>query len=191
MEKSTKLLGGIGYIVLIVFGFVGSFAFPLHIITLAAAICVLIAFIQGGNQLGQPAVKSNVIIALVLYIISAILFVFLVGGSVTAYIFHHGDNTGSALLGAGVIIGGIIGWILAIVAAWFWYKASVPLTEATGVGLYKVGGLLIFIGAILLIVFFIGGIVILIGEILQCVAFFSTPEKNVATVSAPPQAPVA
>ncbi|MGH6717213.1 MAG: DUF996 domain-containing protein [Bradyrhizobium sp.] len=183
------MLGGIGYIVLIVFGVVGSFAFPLHIITLAAAICVLVAFIQGGNQLGRPAVKSNVITALVLYIVSAILFIFLVGGSLTAYIFHHGDNTGSALLGAGVIIGGIIGWILAIVAAWFWYKASAQLTEATGIGLYKVGGLLIFIGAILLVVFGLGGILILIGEILQCIAFFNTQEKGAVTASAPPQAP--
>ncbi|MGH8225327.1 MAG: DUF996 domain-containing protein [Gammaproteobacteria bacterium] len=186
MEQSTKLLGGISYIVLIVFGFVGIAAFPLHLITLAAAICVLVAFIQGGNQLGRPEVKNNVITALVLYIVAVVLFIFTVGLGLMTTIMTGG--LGAVTFGAGMIIGGIIGWILAIVAAWFWYKASVALTEATGVSLYKIGGLLIFIGAILLIVG-IGVILIFVGEILQCIAFFSTPEKGAVTASAPPQAP--
>lgn len=89
-------------------------------------------------------------------------------------------------LGVGAIVGGIIGWILSIVAMWFWYKASRALTEETNVGLFKVGGLLLFIGAILLIVL-IGGIIMLVGEILQAVAFFSVSEKRPnPAVSEPP-----
>lgn len=190
MEQSTKLLGGISYIVLIVFDIVGGWAHPLHIITLIAAICVLIAFIRGGNEVGRPEVKRDMITALVLYIVAACLFIFLVGSAFAAYFLHHeGHNAGAAVLGGGVIVGGIIGWILFIVAAWFWYKASVPITEATGVGLYKAGGLLIFIGAITIVVFGIGFLIMLIGEILQCIAFFTTPEKSAVSTSTPPEAP--
>lgn len=191
MEQSTKLLGGISYIVLIVFDIVGGFAHPLHIITLIASICVLIAFIRGGSEVGRPEVKRDIITALVLYIVAACLFIFLVGSSVAAYVLHqHHHNMGAAAIGAGAIIGGLIGWVLFIIAAWFWYKASVPLAEATGVGLYKTGGLLLFIGSITIVVFGLGFLVMLIGEILQCVAFFTTPDKNaLATSMPPPEAP--
>lgn len=177
MENTTKLLGGIGYIVLIVFGFLGGFVVPLHVVTLAAAICVLIAFIRAGNELDRPEVKNSVITALVLYIVAAVLMIFLVGVGVAAVVMHHGSSAAAGGLGAGAIVGGIIGWILCIIAAWFWYKASVPLTEATGVSLFKIGGLLNFIGAILLVVFGLGAILMLVGEILQCVGFFTAPEK--------------
>ncbi len=184
MDNTTKMFGGIGYIVLIVFGFLGGIMAPLNIITLAAAICVLIAFIRASHELGRPEIKSRAITALVLYIIAAVLLIFLVGAGVVAYFLHRGSVGAAVGLGAGVVVGGIIGWILSIVAAWFWYKASIPLTETTGIGLYRTGGLLIFIGAILLVVFGLGTILILIGDILQCIAFFTTPEK----IEAPPAA---
>ncbi|MDN5865245.1 MAG: DUF996 domain-containing protein [Gammaproteobacteria bacterium] len=184
MEQSTKMLGGIAYIVMIVFSIFGTFLPFLGIINLIAAICVLVAFIQAGNQVGRPDVKNNIIIAIVLYIVAAILLMFIVGAGLAA-MFAAGDAetaseaaSGLAAFGTGALIGGIIAWILAIIGAWFWYKASSALTEATGEGLFKVGGLLLFIGAILLVVFGIGGIVMLVGEILQAIAFFKVPEKG-------------
>ncbi|MGH8363196.1 MAG: DUF996 domain-containing protein, partial [Gammaproteobacteria bacterium] len=74
--------------------------------------------------------------------------------------------------------------VLCMVGAWFWYQASIPLAEGAGVSLYKTGGLLIFIGAITLVVFGLGFIVILIGEIMQTVAFFTTSEKVPANLPA-------
>lgn len=179
MEHNTKLLGGIAYIVLIAFSVLGSFVPFAGIITLAAAICVVIAFINAGRELGRPAVKQNMIIALVLYIVGMIIILITVGTAVFAIL--AGGGISSAALGIGTILGGLIGLVVLIAGAWFWYQASVPMAEATGVGLFKTGGLLIFIGAITTILV-IGVVITLIGQILQCVAFFNAPEKQASSV---------
>lgn len=176
MEQSTKLLGGISYIAIIVFSIFSSFVPFIGILSLVAAICVLIAFIQGGNQVGRPDVKQNIIIGIVLYIVAKILFIFVVGAGLAAVVASS-NGQGFAALGTGVIVGGIIGWILFIVGAWFWYKASTALGEGSNTGLFKTGGLVIFIGAILTIIG-IGFIVMWVGEILQATAFFTVPEKS-------------
>ncbi|MGB9430177.1 MAG: DUF996 domain-containing protein [Gammaproteobacteria bacterium] len=175
MEKATKLLGGWGYIALIVGSFLGSLTFIFHLIALAGIICVLIAFFRASKELNQPKIQANIIIAIVLYIAASLLFIFLVGSAILA--LAHGTGTGMAAFTGGAIISGLIAWVLWIVGAWFWYQASIPLTDGTGVSLYKTGGLLIFIGAITAIVFGIGLIVMLIGEIMQTVAFFTTTGK--------------
>lgn len=178
MEKSTKLMGAWGYIALIFCSITGGFFPFVNVLALAGAIVVLIAFVRASRELGRPEIRANAIIALILNVVAAVLFIFLVGAGITAAVLHHGHEMAGALFGTGVIFGGLIGWLLAITGGWFWYKASVPLAEATGVDLYKTGGLLIFIGAITIVVFGLGAIVMLIGEILQTVAFFSTPEED-------------
>ena len=175
MEKTTKLLGGWGYILLIVGSFLGPLTFIFHLVGLAGIICLLIAFYQASKQLDRPKIWSNILIGIVLYVVATLLLIFLVGSALLAA--FHGSAVGTAAVTGGAIVSGLIAWILWIVASWFWYQASIPLAEATGVSLYKTGGLLIFIGAITAIIFGIGFIVMLIGEIMQTVAFFTTNEK--------------
>lgn len=175
MEKATKYLGGWGYIGLIVGSFLGPLTLIFHLVALAGIICVLIAFYRAASELNQPKIRSSITVAVVLYIVATLLFIFLVGSAVLALV--HGSAMGAAAFGAGAILSGLIAWIIWMVAAWFWYQASVPLAEATGINLYKTGGLLIFIGAITVVVFGLGFIVMLIGEIMQTVAFFTTAEK--------------
>lgn len=175
MEQSTKMLGGISYIAMIVFSVLGSFIPFTGILSLIAAICVLVAFIQGGNQVGRADVKQNIIVGIILYIIATILFVFVIGAGVATALTTEGG--GFAALSTGLIVAGIIAWVLFIVAAWFWYKASAALGEGANVGLLKAGGLVIFIGAILTIIG-IGFIIMWVGEILQAIAFLTAPEKG-------------
>lgn len=184
MEKTTKLLGGWGYVALIVGGFLGLFLGPFSgIVTLGGLVCVLIAFFRAGTELNLPSIKRDILIAIVLNVIAYVLFIFIVGAAVMALVLHSrhsGDlDTGAAAaFGAGTILAGLIGWVLTIVGSWYWYKASQSLTDGTGVGTYKTGGLLIFIGSIAIIVFGLGALVIWIGEIIQAVAFFSTQEES-------------
>lgn len=191
MEKTTKLLGGWGYVALIVGGVLGFLLGPLSgIITLAGMICVLIAFFRAGNELNLPSVKRDILIAIVLNIIAYVLFFFLVGAAIFAAFMHGnhsgGMNTGAAAaFGVGTILGGVIAWVLTIIGSWYWYKASQALTDGTGIGTYKTGGLLIFIGSITIIVFGIGALVILAGEIVQAVAFFSTQEQSPDSLEPP------
>ena len=193
MEKTTKLLGGWGYLGVVAGGFLGFLVGPFSgIITLAGMICVLIAFFRAGNELNQPDVKRDIIIAIVLNIVAYILMFFVIGAAIAAVVLHRHDanisaNAAAAAFGAGTIITGLVCWALIIIGSWYWYKASKTLTDATGVGTYKTGGLLIFIGSITIIVFGIGFLVTWVGEIIQTVAFFSTPEKD-GNVAAPPAA---
>lgn len=174
MEKATKLLGGWGYIGLIVGSVLGHFGIILNLLALAGLICVLIAFFRASKELSQPKIQSNITAAVILYIVAYLLLIFLVGAAVLSLM--HGSGTGMAAFGGGALLSGLIAWVLWIVGAWFWYQASVPMADATGVSLYKTGGLLIFIGAITVIIF-IGVIIMLIGWIMQTVAFFTTTEK--------------
>jgi uncharacterized membrane protein len=178
MEQSTKLLGGISYIVLIVFGILGVAATPfLEIISLIAVICLLIAFYRAGGELGRPDEKRDITIAIIAYIVALILLDFFAGGpDIVSWVLT------------------IIGWILIVVGAWFWYQASVALTEAGGGSLFKPGGLLILIGAVVMIILGIIGIaapsvgfliviaqiVMWIGFLLQAIAFFMAPGKALA-----------
>jgi len=194
MEKTTKLLGGWGYLGVVAGGFLGFLVGPFSgIITLAGMICVLIAFFRAGNELNRPDIKRDIIIAIVLNIVAYILVFFVVGGAIMAAVMHShnadmaGNNVAAAAFGAGTIITGLVCWALIIIGSWYWYKASRTLTDATGVGTYKTGGLLVFIGSITIIVFGIGFLVTWVGEIIQTVAFFSTPEKG-GDVAEPPAA---
>lgn len=175
MEKTTKLLGGWGYILLIAGSVLGPLTFVFHLVGLAGIICLLIAFYRASKESGQSKIWRNIFVAVVLYIVASLLLIFVVGSAFMAA--FHDSAVGTSAFTSGVIAGGFIAWVLWMVGAWFWYQASIPLSESTGVSLYKTGGLLIFIGAITLIVFGLGAIVMLIGEIMQTVAFFTTTEK--------------
>lgn len=190
MQKTTKLLGGWGYLGVVVGGVLSIFGGPLGIVSLAGMVCVLVAFFRAGNELNLPTVKRDITIAIVLNIIAYVLFFFIVGAAIAGWVMHSrhmGDaDTGAAVaLGGSTIFAAFVAWILIIVGSWFWYRASSALTDGTGVGTYKTGGLLIFIGSISIIVFGLGFLVTWIGEIIQMVAFFSTPEETPDSLEPP------
>lgn len=195
MEKTTKLLGGWGYLGVVAGGLLSFLGGPLGIISLAGMICVLIAFYRAGNELNLPELKRDITIAIVLNVVAYALVFFVVGSAIAAYVLHrHDTSVGatalSAAFGAGTIITGLICWALVIIGSWYWYRASRAVTDATGVDTYKTGGLLIFVGSITVVVFGIGFLLTWIGEIIQTVAFFSTPEKH-TDAAEPPGSPAA
>lgn len=185
MEHNTRMLGGISYIVLLAASVLGSFVPLVGLISLAAGICVVVAFIKAGTELGKPQVKSGIITALILNIVAGIILMFVMGAAIVAILGASGGQPDPSELmsafGGGSLIGMLVCWILWMIGGWFWFQAGAGIAEATGTPLFKTGGLLIFIGAITVIVFGLGGIVMLIGEILQCVAFFQTSEREPQT----------
>ncbi len=118
----------------------------------------------------SPLIK--VIVAGVL----ALLVVLFSGGMMMAGIMSGSGKTGMGMGGTSFVLL-LVAWVLALVASWFWYRANALLSEKTGVGLFKTGGLVMFIGALLAVIV-IGGLVSLVGEILLIVAWFSVPEGS-------------
>jgi uncharacterized membrane protein len=84
------------------------------------------------------------------------------------------DLFGEMVIGA---IGAlIVGWILAIISAFYLRKCFNSMAKHLKVDLFKKAGKWYFIGAITTIIF-IGFILIFIAKSMEIVAFFSIPEK--------------
>ncbi len=185
MDNSTKMLGGIGYICLLIFALASGTGAG-GVLALAAMICVVVAFIKGGNEVGRPDVKNSMILAIVLNIVAFLLLGFVIIGAIIAFLgAAAATNSQSAdALAAfsffgilGLVVSGLIYLALQIAASWFWYKASKALGEGTNEPLFTSGGLVIFIGALTMIIG-VGVLVMFVGWVMQCVAFFKVPESN-------------
>lgn len=187
MQHGTKMLGGISCIALVAFSILGSFIPFVGVFTLIAGIVLLVAFFMAGSQLGRSDIKRNLIICIVLNVGVAVVFMFAMGATMIVLMSAGGSTglDGFGALGATALIGGILCWLTLIASNWFWYKASVGLAEGSNTPLFQTGGLVMFIGAILLIVFGLGAIAILAGQIMQAIAFFNAPERDTASVATP------
>jgi len=91
-----------------------------------------------------------------------------------------------------IVIGGIIAlvvlFVFAIVSAIFYRKSLSLAGSKTGVGIFGTAGMLLLIGAILTIIL-IGFLIIWIGAILLIVAFFSIKTGQTQTPQTPPAPP--
>jgi uncharacterized membrane protein len=72
----------------------------------------------------------------------------------------------------GIIVVFIVLWLFSIVSAFFIRRSLGTLSTKSGVGLFSMAGLLLLIGAVLIILFGIGLILIWISALLLAIAFF-------------------
>ena len=93
--------------------------------------------------------------------------------------------TGLAGFFAGLIIFLFIAFVFYILEAIYIRRAFDSLANKSGVGLFKTGGMLLLIGAILTIVI-VGLFLIFIAWILILVAFFQIPTAQQAQMPPPP-----
>jgi uncharacterized membrane protein len=88
------------------------------------------------------------------------------------------NETGAILgLGIGVIFAIIVAYAIFVVAFYFYKEAYEILAQATAHNLFKIGGLLMFIGAITIILFGLGILLIIVSNIVLAVAFFTAPNE--------------
>lgn len=80
----------------------------------------------------------------------------------------------------------LILWIFAIIAFYFVRRSLTTLSTKTGVGLFSTVGLLMLIGAVLLVALFVGAILIWIGLLLLAIAFFQIKPQQPMPPPAPP-----
>jgi len=162
--STQKMLGGIGYILVLL---------P---IPLAGYILVLISMYQLSNILRKPAIFQKALIGTIL-VLAGILIAFTFGlMAVIASLITMGNETDVAV-GIGVIVAIIIAYVIFVVAFYFYKEAYKILAQATAHNLFKIAGLLLFIGAITIILFGLGLLLMFVGYIVLAVAFFTAPNE--------------
>jgi len=175
---TQKMLGGIGYI-LILMGWmprIGTF------LSLVGTALWFISMYQLSNILRKPSIFRKVSIFLILGITSmvtafafAIMAGILAGISLSASV--RGETGAILRLGLGAAITIIATYAIIVVSAYFYKEAYDILAQATTQNLFKIGGLLMFIGAITIILFGLGLLLIVVSNIVLAVAFFTAPKE--------------
>lgn len=215
--ESSKILGGIGAILLFI-GVIAFFVQPLlAILGLIGIILVLVAMHDLANYYKESGIFNNAlygfIAGIVGIVVTGITFVYLFfyTSILTDFLYKiypgwNGDlstlsgltpNTSNiSLSDAAPIIGSfflvlVVFWIFSIIAAFFARRSLKALSAKASVGLFSTAALLLLIGGFLAIVF-IGFILMWIALLLIAVAFFQIkpqPEQPVATAAPSPSTP--
>ena len=180
--ESGKNLGGIGSIFLVI---------PVPFLSIVGIILVLIGMNNLSKAYNEPSIWKNTLWAVIFGIIGIVasgltLFSLFFGGIFSAATF--GAGTGIAGFFAGLIIFLVVAFIFYILEAIYIRRAFDTLANKSGVTLFRTGGLLLLIGAVLTIIL-VGLFLIFIAWIIILVAFFqipTTPMTPKSQMSPPP-----
>ncbi|MCX8095784.1 MAG: DUF996 domain-containing protein [Caldisericia bacterium] len=168
--REAKILGGVGSILSLLGVVIPKVGW---IVSIIGFVLLYLGYKKIADATGRTEIISSFIIAVILAIISGVIIAF--GGVSTIFgIFSIMGGAKGGLVALGIILF-ILAWIIAIVAYYFYKKALDTTNEATNISSFKTGGLLMFIGAILMIIA-IGFILIIIGRVFEIIAFFSLPD---------------
>jgi len=211
MEIGTsKILGGVGALLM----FIGILPYVNYfgVIELVGLILVMVALYNLGSHYREGGIFNNALYGLILGIVGGVIsiavVIITVLTSLTDFLYTlfpdwNGDWTALsgltpdpsnlsleslAPLLAGLFTVLIILWVFSIIAAFFIRRSFGTLSAKSGVGLFSTAGLLLLIGAVLIVLFGIGLILIWISALLLAIAFFQIrPQEAQPTTSAATQ----
>jgi uncharacterized membrane protein len=174
--ESSKNLAGIGSILLI---------FP--IVSIVGIILVLIGMKGLSEYYKEPSIYQNALWGVIFGIIALIAIavavpIVAISGLFSVFVLGFGLLSLLLLL--------LIVFVFYLIAALYFRRAFNALAQKSGEHMFETAGLLLWIGAILTIVFFIGLALILVAWILATIAFFSIKVPSQLYGSTPPTTPV-
>jgi uncharacterized membrane protein len=204
--ETTKILGGVGALLMFlgILPYINFFG----VIEIIGLILVMVALYKLGSYYREGRIFNNALYGLIMGIvggvISAGVLVITVLTSLTDFLYEifpdwNGDWT--ALSGltpdpsnisidsiapflTGLFAVLIILWVFSIIAAFFLRRSFGTLSEKSSVGLFSTTGLLLLIGAVLIILFGVGLILMWISALLLAIAFFKLkPQQEQPTTS--------
>jgi len=205
--ESSKLLGGVGALLM----FIGIIPYINYfgVIELVGLILVMVALYNLAGHYMERGIFNNALYGLIIGIVGGVIsiavVIITVLTSLTDFLYTifpdwNGDwtalsgltpNTSNITLDSimpfltGIIVVFIILWVFSILAAFFIRRSLGTLSAKSGVGLFSTAGLLLLIGAVLIILFGIGLILIWISALLLAIAFFQIrPQQTQPTTSA-------
>jgi uncharacterized membrane protein len=193
--ETSKTLGGVGAILM----FIGIIPYISYfgVIELIGLILVFVALYNLAGYYSERGIFDNALYGLIAGIvggvIAGVVVVYAVLTSLTDFLYKlyptwNGDWTAlsgltpntSNINPADILpfVGGILAalailWIFSIVSAFFVRRSLRSLSAKTSVGLFSTAGLLLLIGAVLIIAIGIGLILIWISALLLAIAFFT------------------
>ncbi len=177
--ESDKTLAGIGSILLI---------FPF--VSIVGIILVLIGMKGMSNYYKDPSIYQNalwgcIFAFIALIAVAAAVPLFFISGAFGVFGLGFGLL---ALFGLAVVV-----FVFYVVAAMYLRRAFTSLAQKSGEHMFETAGMLLFVGAILTIVFFIGLLIILVAWIIATIAFFSmktqTTQPQQYAYTSPPTSP--
>ena len=214
--ETNKVLGGIGAILMLI-GIIPVNNY-LSILELVGAIMILIALYGIGNYYRDSRIFRNALYGIVAGIVgigiavAVALTVILSNITDLIYQLYPGwDGTWASLqemtpdtnaftsanfdpttlipLITGIIAVLAIIWIFAIIATFFIRRSLKQVTEKSNVSLFGTAGLLLLIGAFLLVLLIVPGVIVMwIGILLLAIAFFQLKSAEPITNYPPPPA---
>jgi uncharacterized membrane protein len=205
--ETSKILGGLGALLM----FIGIIPYINYfgVIELVGLILVMAALYGFGSYYKEGGIFNNALYGLIVGIVGGVISVAVVIIVIlssltdflkTLYPGWNGDwtalsgltpNTSNITLDsitpfiAGIIAVLIILWVCSIIAAFFIRRSLGKLSIKSGVGLFSTAGLLLLIGAVLIIAIGVGLILIWISALLLAIAFFQIKPQQ-AQPTAPP-----
>ena len=192
--ESSKTLGGVGALLMVIGPFLGAYTGVLGVIGL---ILVLIALKGLSDHYNEGGIFNNALYGIIMAIIGGVAFVAVIVvtavGFLSALGIHMSTLSDPTALSSinwqelvtfdtllphiAAIVGSLVVlFVFVVVAAIFLRRSLTILSEKTGVGLFGTTGLITLIGAVLTIIG-VGLILLWVALILLTVAFFSIKKQ--------------
>ena len=147
-------------------------------LSLVGFVLWLISMYQLSNILRKPSIFKKVLIFFILGIAGSVIALAFGLMALIPLFVSPKNETGAILgLGLGVVFAIVVAYATLVVSFYFYKEAYEILAQATAHNLFKIGGLLIFIGVITIILFGLGLLLIVVGEIVLVVAYFTAPNE--------------
>jgi uncharacterized membrane protein len=200
--ETSKTLGGIGAILM----FIGIIPVinTYGVVELIGLILVMVALYNLASYYAERGIFNNALYGLIAGIVGGVIAVGAVVLAVltsltdflyTIYPSWNGDwtalsgltpDTSNLSLDAivpfltGIFVALIVLWVFAIISTYFARRSLISLSAKSGVGLFSTAGLLMLIGAVLIIAIGIGLLLIWIALLILAVAFFQLKPQQTA-----------
>lgn len=217
--ESSKNLGGVGALLM----FIGIFPYISYfgIVELIGVILVLVALHGFGSYYKEEGIFNNALYGIITGIVGVVLAVAIgiaiVLPNIKDFLMKifpswNGDwstisslsgmtpNTSSIAIGdfipfiEAAIVVFVILWVFAIIATFFVRRSLKQLSAKTNFGLFSTTGLLLLIGAVLIILFGLGLLLMWIATLILAIAFFTMhpqpAQPTMTTATSPPPNPV-
>jgi uncharacterized membrane protein len=137
-----------------------------------------ISMYQLSNKLGKPSIFQKALIGFILSIGGIVIaFAFGLMTGISLFASVRGEIGAILGLGLGVVFAIVVAYATLVVSFYFYKEAYDILAQATAHNLFNIAGLLMFIGAITIILFGLGALLIIVGYIVLAVAFFTAPNE--------------